>query len=552
LWIDSFGNLKYSVIFVSSLLISTALAGCIATAVYYYYTSIITVKSQGILGYDWRGNRSFVAWDEIEIVEPYRFFGCKYFRLFFSNSTTPLWIPLFLENQKQFNQTIIERTDQTNPLHLALLNIDTLFAKVPFHGKGKNKLKSEHKRQSDSKNNFLQLKSISQRNNNTPPWMEKNVFSTPLEANTYGYCIGEKLVTCSRPSLIENIKSDSKKLINLVWTPDTLYLVSPEEVSWLVDALHAREKTHFKQALRGDVINCLTWGGIFWMNWTSSNSMTVNESTAVKQIMLFNLVAIAIIPALEHGWGFYQCRLKTPQRLAQRSQENRYAAWVKNSDAPWTRLLVGCIALVAIVQVIILFIPEMSSSIETAGIVKLAIWQGEVWRLLTGTLLHGSLLHFMFNIGALLVLGKLIEVITHRAYVPLVFLISALSGSVFSLLFIPDTTSVGASGGIMGLLGFLFILGRKHQHLFPAAYQQMLAKATIYTFLAGLLAYQVIDNPAHLGGFLAGILLGWKFIPHRKFKIGMLVSRPIKIMSMISAGIIAIATLFTIYKMVIV
>ncbi|EAZ91638.1 hypothetical protein CY0110_25943 [Crocosphaera chwakensis CCY0110] len=157
----------------------------------------------------------------------------------------------------------------------------------------------------------------------------------------------------------------------------------------------------------------------------------------------------------------------------------------------------------------------------------------------------------MFNIGALFVLGKLIEVITHRAYVPLVFLISALSGSVFSLLFIPDVPSVGASGGIMGLLGFLFILGRKHKHLFPAAHQQMLIKGTIYTFLAGLLAYQVIDNPAHLGGFLAGVLLGWKLIPHRQFRIGMVVSRPLKIIGMISAGIIAIASFFTIYKMVI-
>lgn len=256
------------------------------------------------------------------------------------------------------------------------------------------------------------------------------------------------------------------------------------------------------------------------------------------------------IPAIKHSWGLYQARIKTPQRLQENSQQNRYLAWVKNSDAPGTKILVAGISLVAIVQAIIFFIPPIESSIITAGIVKPAVWQGEVWRLLTGTLLHGNLIHFMFNIFALLVLSKLIEIIAHRVYVPLVFLVSALSGSLFSLFLLPDLPSVGASGGIMGLLGFLFILGRKHHHLFPVAYQQMLAKATIYTFLAGLLAHQVIDNPAHLGGFLAGTILGWVLIPHRKFTIPLKqVPSEIKTLGFISAVIIAIAFLFTIYKM---
>ncbi|MEM8719258.1 MAG: rhomboid family intramembrane serine protease [Cyanobacteria bacterium P01_G01_bin.39] len=290
------------------------------------------------------------------------------------------------------------------------------------------------------------------------------------------------------------------------------------------------------------MLNCLVWGALFWQN--------LDGSSAVRQIMLFNWMAIALIPTMEHGWGLYQSRIKTSQRLQENSQRNRYTAWVKNSDAPLTKKLVVCISFIAVVQAIIFFIPQINSSIETAGIVKPAIWQGEVWRLLTGTLLHGNLLHFVFNIFALFVLSKLIEVTIHRIYVPFIFLISALFGSLFSLFLIPDLPSVGASGGIMGLLGFLFILGRKHKHLFPITYQQMLAKATIYTFLAGLLAHEVIDNPAHLGGFLAGAFLGWQLIPHQKFVIPMTqVPRSLEVIGKISAAIIAIATLFTIYKL---
>lgn len=451
-----------------------------------------------------------------------------------------------LVQQQKFNKTIIKFTTQTNPLHIALLNIDKLFADIAFHGKPKHKLQPKNNSKPSQSNNLLKLNPISPtKNTNVPPWMENNIFSIPPEGDSYGYCTGEKLVTCSRSSLIENIKSDCKKLINLVWTPETNYLVASEEISWLNDALHAREKRHFKQALQGDLINCLTWGGLLYLN--------LNESSAVKQISLFNWIAISIIPAIEHGWGLYQSRIKTPQHLKQNSQQNRYAAWVKKSPAPWTRMLVTCVSLVAIVQVIVFFIPQITSSIKTAGIIKPAIWEGEIWRLLTGTLLHGNIIHFMFNIFALLVLSKLIEVVIHRLYIPLVFLIAALSGSLFSLLLIPDIPSVGASGGIMGLLGFLLILNSKHKHLFPVTQQQMLAKATIYTFLAGLLAYEVIDNPAHLGGLLAGIFLGWQLIPHHEYTIPMKqVPRLVKIMGTISAAIIAIATLFAIYKMLVI
>ena len=545
-WIESFGNLKYSVAFVSTIFSSVIIVFCAIASIYYTYVFQIKVKSSGIYAYDFTGNGNFVAWEEIERIEPYRFVGCKYLRLFFYNSTVPLWIPLFLVEQQKFERAIIQFTAKTNPLHIALLNVNSLFTDIAFHGKSKSRLQPKNNSKQSKLNNFLELNSVfPTKNAKNSPWMENNVFFSPPEANSYGYCAKEKLVACSRLSLIENIKSDRKKLINLVWTPETNYLVAPEEISWLNDALYAREKRHFQQALQGDLINCLVWGYLFYLN--------LNESSAVRQIMLFNWIAISIIPAIEHGWGLYQSRSKTPQRLKQNSQQNRYAAWVRSSHAPWTKMLVACVSLVAIVQIIVFFIPQIASSIETAGIIKPAIWEGEVWRLLTGTLLHGNVLHFMFNIFALLVLSKLVEVVTHRLYVPLVFLIAALSGSLFSLLLIPDIPSVGASGGIMGLLGFLFVLGSKHKHLFPITQQQMLAKAAIYTFFAGLLAYEVIDNPAHLGGFLAGIFLGWQLIPHQKYTIPMKqVPRLVKVMGTGSAIIIAIATLFTIYKMILV
>ena len=104
----------------------------------------------------------------------------------------------------------------------------------------------------------------------------------------------------------------------------------------------------------------------------------------------------------------------------------------------------------------------------------------------------------------------------------------------------------------MGLLGFLFIIARRHKKLFPAVHQNMLLKGTIYTFVLGLLAYQVIDNSAHLGGFLAGVALGWFFVPRKEYTIPMKqVPSIVKTMANGSIIVLTIAIVFTIYKLLV-
>lgn len=275
LWIDNLVNLRYSVLLVSIILIAVMIAFAIIISIYCVYAFQVIIKPTGLYGYNFWGNYSFVTWNEIDKIKAYNLFGCKYLRLFFSNSPTPLWIPLFLVEQHKFNRIVIERTDKNNPLHLALLDLDNLFNNLSLVGKSKVQFKQARQTKPSPTETLLKLNSISpSRDTKIAPWMENNIFSPPPSTDTYGYCQGEKLVTCSRPSLIENVKSDHKKLINLVWIPETVYLVAPEEIVWLNDALYAREKTHFQKALQNDLINALVWGAIFGQHLQDSSNKT--------------------------------------------------------------------------------------------------------------------------------------------------------------------------------------------------------------------------------------------------------------------------------------
>ena len=100
--------------------------------------SLITVKHNGFIGYTFGQfikSQDFVAWYEIYKVEPYRYYGLPFLLVRFHSSDMPLWLPLFLTNQNKLNRAIIERTTEDNPLHVALLQKDSLFKGVPWHSK---------------------------------------------------------------------------------------------------------------------------------------------------------------------------------------------------------------------------------------------------------------------------------------------------------------------------------------------------------------------------------------------------------------------------------
>jgi membrane associated rhomboid family serine protease len=142
---------------------------------------------------------------------------------------------------------------------------------------------------------------------------------------------------------------------------------------------------------------------------------------------------------------------------------------------------------------------------QRAGLVKPAYHAGQWWRLLTAPFLHGNLIHFLLNAAALLYLGKRVEVFARWPHVPLVFLFSACVGGELSARFVPGT-SVGASGGLMGLLGFLLVFESLHSRLVPRSASRRLLAGVLLTAVIGLVGYRFIDNAAHAGGLIAGML----------------------------------------------
>ncbi len=136
---------------------------------------------------------------------------------------------------------------------------------------------------------------------------------------------------------------------------------------------------------------------------------------------------------------------------------------------------------------------------------------GQLWRLITAMFVHIGLAHLLINMLCLYELGALTEHIYGRWSMLLLYGLTGLAGAVASLARNPTIVSAGASGAVFGLAGVL-IASLLFGKLAAPRRELMIALASLLAFAAYNLSYGFlkggIDNGAHVGGLVSGLLLG--------------------------------------------
>ena len=185
--------------------------------------------------------------------------------------------------------------------------------------------------------------------------------------------------------------------------------------------------------------------------------------------------------------------------------------------------------ILGLIVVIYLFTGLLSGSIFQPNLLVLILFgakenslisQGEYWRLLSATLLHGNLIHIFFNSFALYSLGPESERIYGTRRFLALYTLAGLGGSVASYLLSP-APSVGASGAIFGLIGGLgvfFFLNRRALGEFGRAQVQSIVSIAVINLIIGFSAQGIIDNWGHLGGLLVGVLVGAALAPRLRLE----------------------------------
>ena len=144
------------------------------------------------------------------------------------------------------------------------------------------------------------------------------------------------------------------------------------------------------------------------------------------------------------------------------------------------------------------------------GQVNLFVYNGLYWQLFTSMFVHASIIHLAGNMLFLIVFGLRGEEMFSLPEYLAIYLLGGLAGNVLSLVMGPYFTSVGASGAIFALFGACVIYDRRRLG-------QSITGALVFAFFLLLISSGAnVNYLAHIGGLIAGLLIGYVLAARRK------------------------------------
>lgn len=334
--------------------------------------------------------------------------------------------------------------------------------------------------------------------------------------------------------LVSQIREAPGGAVFLAWTPDHPRLRLPEEIAGLEEPLETARHRHVEEdwAAANQRVRVLAvvfaaaaaWtflAGFFLAGHHGVRGLSLLVRCSFQAMLKSPYLGLFLLGFVIFGFiPWYQAR-KCRAELTRRTSADdramvpvlRFESWLELQSAPVTRIILGLLTAVWLAQWWAdraLFLAH--DSVMSAGLVKPLYLDGQRWRLFTAPMLHGGLVHFLMNAAALLYLGKRMETLARWTHLPLVFLFAACVGGEASARFVA-APSVGASGGLMGWLGFLIVFETLHGKLVPRSARRRLVAGVLLTGLIGVLGYRFIDNAAHIGGLLAGFAYAFIVFP---------------------------------------
>lgn len=261
---------------------------------------------------------------------------------------------------------------------------------------------------------------------------------------------------------------------------------------------------------------------------------------------------LALFGVAGGAFGIYYARNLTLDDLIPSPEAVEFLRSARDAKPYFTYVLIGCLVVVSLVEILTehassLFDVGQKSAL-VAGLVKpLVNGRGEYWRVLTAATIHGFFpLHLYFNSQALYGFGSLVEHLSNRAHLAIVFLLAIIGGGLFSLFFMPDITSIGASGGVMGLIGYIAVYGYRRRRQLPPDFLKTMLINIGFIAAFGVIAYQIVDNFAHLGGLLVGAIYAFFQVPKDLHKNPRRVGNAFEMLGYAALGVFIFVSILTV------
>jgi len=341
-----------------------------------------------------------------------------------------------------------------------------------------------------------------------PAWARGNAFEKKPEGPQYGVRDGQgvELGFDDLDELKAHLDTGKGRLA-WVWVPEHERLLAPEEVPELAGSLKKRRLIFAQQdedAFRRSLL--LTGILVLYAAYAFLRGAQPFGFGGLDFLVIsvFAFLYFTARPWWEARKGRKAAGNLKAKTMAEEIPEARFELWMEMQKTPLSVFLMALLILVGAAQ---FFIPDVGNfeGIREGGLDKVRYAQGERWRLFTAAFLHGNLIHFILNASALWYLGRRVEILARWPQLAGVFFLGILGAGWATVEIMPNQLSVGISGVVCGLLGFLLVFETLHRKLVPRPARRRLAAILISLVVIGVLGFRFIDNAAHFGGLATGV-----------------------------------------------
>ena len=161
---------------------------------------------------------------------------------------------------------------------------------------------------------------------------------------------------------------------------------------------------------------------------------------------------------------------------------------------------------------------------------------GQWWRLLTYGFLHAGALHLATNMLMLWWFGGALEALLGRARFVAIYTLAILAGAAGALLLTPLSATVGASGGVFGILGAALYLERRGISVVGGFAFAVVAFNLVFSF-----ALPNVSIGGHLGGLAGGLLAAFVLSSFGRGHAAYQRLRPLEVAGLVTIGVLSVA-----------
>lgn len=171
-------------------------------------------------------------------------------------------------------------------------------------------------------------------------------------------------------------------------------------------------------------------------------------------------------------------------------------------DPIMTKILITINIVIFVLQLVLGWDVVANFGANYAPFVK----SGKFYVLITSMFIHGNLIHLLFNMYALYIIGPQVESFYGKIKYLAIYFGSGILGALLSDIFLQNSISVGASGAIFGLLSSIVYFGYHYRAYLDTVIRSQIMPLIIFNIFLGIVIPN-IDTFCHIGGLIGGVLV---------------------------------------------